>query len=583
MNSLKNTTSGQEIFCLSATTRYLLKNRFPPAANLSAQFLLRPVSAALLFLIIMFLLSTSVHAIQPAFIEGFVYNTYNPATPLNSASVSTRNGISITTVSGEFVLRVPPNIYTLLATAPASCANLMTGIPATPGKIPFVKIGVSPASTPIGYVQGRIISAGSGDGIPGALIMTNTGGAAIASGRDGSYRLASPSGAATISVTADGFSSKEVKSYTIYPYIATNLTISLEAAASGTYPVKGIITDACTGSRLNDAVVTSNAGKIAISSDGFYTIDTPLGLSTIVVSRSDDPDDADDESYQFSSKTFFLTPFSNTIQNFSLTLSRSGTGLVSGIITNAVTGEVVPGAKLEADTGSISYSQKDGTFKLYTSICTTSIVASRDGFTPVTRTVIVSQGTVTPLNISLDPLGSIAGFVRDSYTNTGIRDARITLAEDRTVSCKSAADGSYVLRGLNTGTYTLEVSHPCYLPETRAGIPVSVGSTAAEQFMLEASARTTIHGSVRTFFSRRPIPSASITTSAGASVTTDADGFYTIELPACTTSITIRAPGFLPVTKRNISPEEGELLELNVGLLFWPFRLPKDWEQSHFQ
>jgi hypothetical protein len=585
MNSLKNITSGQEISCHSVATRYLLKNNFSPPANLSAQLLLRLVTAALIFLIILILLGTSVHAIQPAFIKGSVYNTYNNAL-LNGAIVSTRNDVSIATASGAFGLRVPPNIYTLLATASASCANLMAGIPATPGKIPFVKIGVSPASTTIGYVEGRIINAGSGDGIPGALIMTDTGGAAIASGQDGSYRLASPSGAATISITADGFSSKEIKKYTIYPYITTNLTISLAAASSGTFPVKGVITDACTGIRINNAVIVSNAGKIAISSDGFFSIDTPIGLSTIVVSRADDPDDADDaddESYQFSSKTFLLTPFSNTIQNFSLTHSKSGTGLVSGIITNIFSGEAIPGVKVESDTGSISYSQKDGTFKLYTSICTTSISASREGFTPVTKTVIVSQGSITPLNIPMNPLGSIAGFVRDSHTNTGIKDARIALAEDRTVSCKSSDDGSYVLSGISTGTYTIEISHPCYLPETRAAIQVTAGNTATEQFMLEASARATIHGSVRTFFARRPIPFALITSSAGASVATDADGIYTIELPACTTRITIRAPGFLPSTKRNISPADGETLELNVGLLSWPFRRPADREQSHVQ
>jgi hypothetical protein len=582
MKSLKNITSGQEIFCHSAGTRYLLKNNFSPPANLSAQFLLRFVTAAIIFLITLILLSTSVHAIQPAFIQGSVYNTYSSNTQLNSATVYTRNGVSIATASGKFVLRVPPNIYTLLATAPASCANLMSGIAAAPGKIPCIKIGVSPASTPIGYVAGRIINAGSGDGIPGALIMTDTGGAAIASGRDGSYRLASPSGAATISITADGFSSKEVREYTIYPYIATNLNISLDAAPSRTFPVKGVITDACTGIRINDAVIISNTGKIAISSDGFFSIDTPLGLSTLVVSTllSEDIYDChvDSYDYQFNSRTFFLTPLSNTIQNFNLTPSKSITGLVSGIITNSLSGETITGVKVESDINAVSYSQKDGTYILYTSTCAASLSFSRSGFEPTATAISFLPDNTIDCDISMTPLGTIAGFVRDSYTNTGIKAARIALAEDRTVSCKSSDDGSYVLSSINTGTYTLEVSHPCYLPETRAAIQVSAGNTAAEQFMLEASARATMHGSVTTFFARRPIPSASITTGYGATVTTDADGFYAIELPACTTRITIRAPGFLPVTKINVSPAEGETSELNVRLFPWPFRFPADRE-----
>jgi hypothetical protein len=564
-----------------------LKNNFSPSANLSAQSLLRPVTAAILSLIVLFLLSTSVHAIQPAFIQGSVYNTYSSNTQLNSATVYTRNGVSIATASGKFVLRVPPNIYTLLATAPASCANLMAGIAAAPGQIPCIKIGVSPASTPIGYVAGRIINAGSGDGIPGALIMTDTGGAAIASGRDGSYRLASPSGAATISITADGFSSKEVREYTIYPYIATNLNISLDAAPSRTFPVKGVITDACTGIRINDAVIISNTGKIAISSDGFFSIDTPLGFSTLVVSAlvSEDIYDChvDSYDYQFNSRTFLLTPLSNTIQNFNLIPSKSITGLVSGIITNSLSGETITGVKVESDINAVSYSQKDGTYILYTSTCAASLSFSRSGFEPTATAISFLPDNTIDRDISMTPLGAIAGFVRDSHTNTGIKDARITLAEDKTVSCKSSDDGSYVLSGISTGTYTLEVSHPCYLPETRAAIQVSAGNTAAEQFMLEASARTTLHGSVTTFFAKRPIPSALITSSTGVSVTTDADGFYTIELPACTTSITIRAPGFLPATKRNVSPAEGETSELNVRLFPWPFRFLADREQSYIQ
>jgi hypothetical protein len=412
--------------------------------------------------------------------------------------------------------------------------------------------------------------------------MTDTGGAAITSGRDGSYRLASPSGIVTISITADGFSSKEVKNYTIYPRITTNLNTTLDPVSLRTFTVKGVITDACTGLRIHDAVIISNAGEIAISNDGFFSIDTPLGLSTIIVSRTDDADDQDDESYQFSSRTFLLTPYSNTIQNFSLTPSKSGTGLVSGIITDEVSGGVIPGARVESDTGSISYSQKDGTFKLFTSVCASSIVISHEGYLPATKPVTVLHGAATSIDVLLKPLGSISGIVRDVQTNTGIKDAYIALAEDRTISCKSSNDGSYVLHGINTGTYTLEVSHPCYLSESRLAIQVSAGNTNSEQFLLEASARATVHGAVCTFFTRRPIPFAFITSSNGASTTADANGIYSLELPACITSLTIQAPGFLPASIKIVSPADGETLELNAALLFWPFSVMSDRENKSY-
>ena len=586
MNSLRNIISGQEIFCHSVVTRYLLKNSFYPTYNLPLPVLLSPVTVTIILLYALLLLAPSVHAIQPAFIKGRIFNTYNNS-QLNNATVSTRNGISAATASGAFALRVPPNIYTLLANAPASSANLITGVPAAPGKIPCIKLYISPASTPIGYVEGRIVNAGSGDGIPGALIMTTTGGAAISTGRDGSYRLASPSGTATISITADGFSSRQITLYTIYPYITTNINISLEEAPSRTLSVKGVITDACTGLRIDEAVIISNAGKITTSSDGFFSIDTPLGLSTLVVSAliSDDIYDCNSVSfnYQYSSRTFFLTPLANTVQNFNLIPSRSITGLISGTITDSLSGAVIAGVKVESDLNQISYSRQDGTYTLYASACTTSLSFARSGYEPTAIPIIFLPDNTVVKDIALPPLGVIAGVVRDSHTNTGIRDAQITLAEDQTVSCKSSQDGSFVLRGIRTGIYTLEVSHPCYLPESRAAIPVSAGNTTAEQFMLNSSERATVHGTVRVFFTRRPIPSALIASSTGASVTTGIDGSYSIELPACTTHITIRAPGFLPATKRNVSPAEGETSELNVRLLPWPFRFPADREQSHIQ
>jgi hypothetical protein len=558
-----------------------LKNSFCPAYTLSLQVLLSPFTVTIIILHALLLIAPSVHAIQPAFIKGRIYNTYNNS-QLTNATVSTRNGISAATASGAFALRVSPNIYTLLANAPASCANLITGVPAAPGKIPCINLYISPASSPIGYVEGRVVNAGSGDGIPGALIMTNTGGAAIATGRDGSYRMASPSGTATISITADGFSSKEITNYTIYPYIATHITIPLEEAPSRTFPVKGVITDACTGLRIDGAVIISNAGKITTSSDGFFSIETPLGLSTLVVSAlvSNDIYDCniDSYNYQYSSRTFFLTPLANTVQNFNLIPSRSITGLISGTITDSLSSSVIAGVKVESDLNEISYSQKDGTYTVYASACATSLSFTRSGYEPSATPISFLPDNTIVKNITMTPLGAIAGFVRDSHTNTGIRNARITLAEDQTVSCKSADDGSFVLRGIHTGICTLEVSHPCYLPESRAEITVSAGNTTEEQFSLDSTARAVIHGIVKTFFTGQPIPFARITSSTGASVVADANGLYTIDLPACTARITIQAPGFLPAARRNIFLTDGETLELNVGLFFWPFRLPADRE-----
>lgn len=560
MKSSGNITSGQETFSPSANIEYLLKNNLLALQHRHRRLLLcfkRACVLVTIHLFVVLILHLPVYAIQPAFIKGTVFSTFTNA-QLNGASIATKNGITAVTTSGKFTVRVPPNIYTLLATAPTSCANIVAGIPAKPGEIPDISIGLSPASTPLGYISGRIVNADSGEGIQGALILTDNGGSAISSDIDGRYRLASPSGQVTISITADGFSSKIITPYTVYPFIQTNLSIPLNPSSDVMVLVKGIINDICTGIRIDGAIVVSNAGKIAVSDDGFFSIETPAGWSTLLVSQ---------DGYQFSSRTFFLTPISNTIQNFSLVPSQTLNGLVSGIITNSVSGEALSEVRIESDTNAVSYSQKNGFYTLYTSTCTRSLLITRPGFAPFTAPISFSDKNAITLHVPLTPLGAIAGVVRDGYTNTGIKGAHIALAGNRTVSCTTEADGSYVLSNIAAGMYSLEVSHPCYLSETRSTVQVFEGQATEEQFALGASARGIVQGSITAFFSRRPIPYASVTTSYGLSTTADENGFYSLSLPACATAINVSASGFLSVTKKNIQPSETQPVEVNIHLL----------------
>ncbi len=561
MNSLENTISRQGISCLSADTKYLLKNSTtPPAACRRAAFiaaLLRILLAVALLLVSTF----PAHAIQPAFIKGTVFNTFNSLL-VTGATIYTANGVSTATSNGAYVLRVPPSIYTIVATAPASTANLLSGIPATPGNIALVNIGITPASTPLGYVEGYIVRSSDGEGIQGALITTDLGGATISSGRDGSFKLPSPSGTANLVVSADGFSSKQVKNYPVYPYITTNLSINLNPAPAAQAAVKGIIKDACTGIRINDAIIISNSGEIVTSADGFYSIDTPLGLSTIIVSA---------DGYQFASQTFLLGPFATKTYDFSLSPTINGFGLVRGSITSSETNEPVAGVRIEGDTGVISSSGKDGTYTLYTSICTTTLFASQSGYLPVLIPVTVSKGIVTTRNFSMHPLGRISGTIRDSRLGYGIKGAIVTLQGVPNASCTSSSDGSYMFSDIQPGNYTITVTHPCYLAAERADVVVSGADAEDQDIPMEASATGTVHGEVRVFLTNKPVRSVSVSTSYGARVETDANGLYALELPACTTDITIRAPGYLSVNKKNINPAADAALELNALLIPWPF------------
>ncbi len=561
MKLLKNTILKRGIFCLSQDIRYLLKNNKVIPTRFKQKYL--PIFSDLLQLavaILVLLPGTTAHAILPAFIKGTVFNTYNSSL-ITGATISTA-GISTTSISGGFALRVPPNVYTLVVSGPELTANILSGILATPGKIAAVSIGTAPSSTPTGYLEGRVIAAGSGDGIQGALILTDLNGATITVGKDGSFRLAAPSGMSTITATAEGFSSKIIKNTMLYPYITTNLTISLDKASSGSITIKGVIRDVCTGARINNAVIIANSGNITLSDDGFYAIDVSPGLTTLIVSAG---------GYQFSSSTSSVNPLYAQLQDFYLTPSEGGTGLIEGIIYDSSTGEPLDDVRIESNTGAVSFSTNDGEYKLYTSSCTTSVSATLEGFIPLRKPVTVVHGDVIRLNLPMTALGRISGTITDSTGTYGVTGAQIWLGEDSAVSCISADDGSYALNSIMPGNYTLNISHPCFQTVTKMNISVSSGETTKEDISLTPAAKATIEGTITDRLTGDPIASAFISTPYGAHVQSNEKGFYSLEIPACTTDILFKAPGYLPRRKRNVALEDGEMLELDAHLIPCPF------------
>jgi hypothetical protein len=286
-------------------------------------------------------------------------------------------------------------VYTAIVTAPESNANLLAGIVATPGNLAIANIGIMPSSTRTGFIEGRITESLSGDGIKNALILTDLGGAALTSDTEGNFLLPSPSGIATITVCAKGFASKVIKNYYIFSFIPTSLTISLDTAPAGTVQIEGVVRDACTGIRINNAIITANAGNVAATNDGFYSIETSPGVSTIIASA---------DGYQYRSTTVFSTPIVNKIVDFYLTPTPNGTGLVEGKIINSSTGTPLKGVRVDSNTGSISFSRWDGTYRLYTSICASSIGAALKGFTKQVKPIIVQQGSSKRLDFVLIPV-----------------------------------------------------------------------------------------------------------------------------------------------------------------------------------
>lgn len=145
----------------------------------------------------------------------------------------------------------------------------------------------------------------------------------------------------------------------------------------------------------------------------------------------------------------------------------SGTGSISGFITDSITGspiadaEVIAGCHLRANTnedGSYTITNVPaGEYTVKAKKCHEYVV--KEYPTPVQ----VEEGQhVTGINIALAPVGgggggngSISGTVYDKRTNEPIVGARVTAGCCRNYAM-TEEDGTYTIHGLRDGSYTVK-------------------------------------------------------------------------------------------------------------------------------
>ncbi len=515
------------------------------------------LSASIFFVLLNY---NIIYAIEPSLIKGTVYSSYNNAV-INGAIISTTTGIATKTSAGAFFLRVPPNLYDIYVSAPGYSSNLLTGIHAAPGQTAIVDLRITPSSTETAYLEGRIFNFSSKKPINRAFIATDIGGLAT-SDENGAFQMLTPSGFSDISVAAPGFTSKTIRNIMISPDSNNNIVVYLHKAPVSNVTVSGVLKNRCSGLIINDARVVSQTGQSSLTDIANYSVNTAIGFTSLIASAPD---------YQFSFKNITLYPFPESARiDIELLPSKNGFGLIRGVITDFITQEPVGEVKLVTDTGAISYSKHDGTYEVYTSYCTSSMTAQKQGFATMKIELFVNQGFPTTANLPLEPLGNISGKVFDSSDNHTISGAVIILEEQSGISTTSQNDGSYLIENILPGTYIVEAAQRCYITDNHSTDVVS-GETVNLNFILDPFSSGNIQGFVSDIITGKTIPDASIITDHGAETTTDSTGFYSITLPACQTLITVEAKGYL--TKKNlpVTVDENENPDFNVDLIPCPF------------
>jgi hypothetical protein len=158
--------------------------------------------------------------------------------------------------------------------------------------------------------------------------------------------------------------------------------------------------------------------------------------------------------------------------DFRLEPLAQGFGGISGFVTNARTLEPVVGARVVAEgpvRGTANTCQRGGYVIRELSPGVYVAQAMARGFQPsAIETVEVVAGRITPdVNFLLEPLagdcGFIAGWVRDSLTNTGINDATVfAWGEAGQGQTYSESCGGYLIRELRPGAYTVRAARHGY-------------------------------------------------------------------------------------------------------------------------
>jgi len=157
------------------------------------------------------------------------------------------------------------------------------------------------------------------------------------------------------------------------------------------------------------------------------------------------------------------------------------------------------------------------------------------------------------------PIGTIAGTVVDASTGDPIEGATITA---NGYSVTTDTEGQYTIQLLHE-TYTVTASATKYHSQSKPAT-VTAETTTTLNFTL-TPINGTISGTVTDSSTGNPIAGATVTAN-GISVSTGADGTYTIEVPPGTYNVTVSADGYKDSSKTNIAvgAEEAKIVDFEL-------------------
>ena len=151
--------------------------------------------------------------------------------------------------------------------------------------------------------------------------------------------------------------------------------------------------------------------------------------------------------------------------------ARSGTGALTGTVTDAVTGEPIPGATVSV-TGPVDRERRtgeDGTYQIGLRVGQYDVTVSAFGYTGQTAQVVIVDGQATVRDFALDRLTrhAVSGTVVYAHGVPAV-GVTVSILSTPVPPATTDANGSYRFADVPEGTYQVRVSSGrCFEPATR--------------------------------------------------------------------------------------------------------------------
>jgi len=249
-------------------------------------------------------------------------------------------------------------------------------------------------------------------------------------------------------------------------------------------------------------------------------------------------------------------------------LVQSSLGTITGRVTDLFTGDPIAGATVTVDAVASATSEAGYYWIPDVEPGTYMVAVSAAGYESSSETVTVLAGEITTLNFELPPLpGTVNGTVTNSLTGEPVAGATVTA---NGYSAITDSSGAYVIPDVPIGTYTVTASAEKYVNQSKTAT-VTADTTTTLDFAL-VPLNGTLSGVVTDSSTGNPISGATVTAN-GVSVSTGADGSYSIELAPGTYMVTVSAAGY-ESSSETVTVLAGEITTLNFELTPTPAPVP---------